>query len=309
MDNNKILERHLNQIESLKKQRGLNVMAFIFGGFYFLYHQMGVTGVIFILSPAAIYMFLTLLGCGLEYYWGLELLFHFLAGLTATPLLIANKQKRIKKILSGKPDEPVPEPDAEERKRDLIFLGILLLIGVVWDTRDKKDIAVPELSPEQQLHQSFEGLSEGEETRRFIGLAELYLHNTEGVKAACENAGYNLHKYPQRFKDVYQREYQNLADMLSAKGVSWEDFLNVMRREMSGHLLQGAENKLDQIRRKLIISAMAHQDNVAPEKVEWKEEYVQILPLNRVCEFLDNGHELVFWEKDEIEQAVKQLKK
>ena len=40
-----------------------------------------------------------------------------------------------------------------------------------------------------------------------------------------------------------------------------------------------------------------------------KDEYAEILPLNRVCEFLDNDPEFVFWEKDEIEQAVKQLKK
>ena len=54
---------------------------------------------------------------------------------------------------------------------------------------------------------------------------------------------------------------------------------------------------------------MAQKDNVAPKDVEWKDEYAEILPLNRVCEFLDNDPEFVFWEKDEIEQAVKQLKK
>lgn len=228
---------------------------------------------------------------------GMNGIWFFIGCLVISPLLLLPYQKQINEYNQFiKPSEP--------QQKKLYFGEVLtVIIGMllsVWGagitySENKVANALNNFNDDKQMVIGYLGGS--------------YLRHTEGYGEVCANLGTPLQKYPQRFKDVYRREYQDLADVLSAQGLSMEEFMNEMKQSLKDILPSGAENKLSQIRQQLIISVMAEKDKVTPEDVEWKDEYAEILPLNRVCEFLDNDPEFVFWEKDEIEQAVKQLKK
>lgn len=117
----------------------------------------------------------------------------------------------------------------------------------------------------------------------------MYRH-TKGYAEVCQQEGYTLKQYPKDFNTFYAEDIKTLKMALAEKGYSIEEIEKVfINPQIEEEMRQSIHNELDQFRKIWIMTAIAEEQNIPIENIEWKDEYNTKLTLRDACEIFDIG--------------------
>ena len=129
-----------------------------------------------------------------------------------------------------------------------------------------------------------------------IGLATGFIYrHTQGYTNVCAEQGYNMHKYPEDFKNYVADDIAHIEAEIAPYGYNIARFQNeIMTEKVQTTMRTSIYNELEQLRRFHILSFLAEKEGRALEEMEWDEKYKELLPLYAVCKDYDeNGIEML----------------
>ncbi len=197
-------------------------------------------------------------------------------------LCLAIVQKKINEYNISHTNEEIKKT-INIREIIIIIIGFIL-IGVLPFAESNKTthLAFEEYTPEQQ-----------EKIGASVGF--IYRH-TKGYKEVCQKEGYIMTKYPNDFLQYFSSEINQLKSNLSKHNYTIENVEDVLVETdgLKTTIITSIYKELENLGKLTILSAVAEQQGVSIENVEWNSEWDSLLTFKDICKAFDeNGFDIL----------------
>lgn len=124
----------------------------------------------------------------------------------------------------------------------------------------------------------------------------IYRH-TNAYAAVCRKEGYELQQYPKEFRASFGTEIDELFRKLAPYGISLAELeRDLVDEEAARAIEKSVYDELEQMREGYIKMAIAEENGLLYEEVEWNEEWRELVSLEEICEIFDYTAMSIFKE-------------
>ena len=187
-------------------------------------------------------------------------------------------QKRINEYNISQTNEKI-KMNINIREIIIVILGFVLVVVL----------------PLKNTHYPFEEYTSEQQKKLGASVGFIYRH-TKGYKEVCQKEGYIMSKYPNDFLQYFSTEINQLKNNLSKHNYTIENVEDVLV-ETDGFkttIINSIYKELENLGKFTILSAVAEEQGIPIENVEWNSEWDNLLTFKDICKAFDeNGIEIL----------------